>query len=76
MKTVTLEELKNSTEAIVRGAISERTVITDHGQVVAEIKAIGPPTTGKRFPPGHWESIPRPTIDVDSTDIVSADRDG
>lgn len=41
MKTVTLEALKNSSEAIVRGAISERTVITDHGQVVAEIKAIG-----------------------------------
>ena len=76
MKTVTLEELRDSTEAIVRGAISERTVITDHGQVVAEIKAICPPMAEKRFPPGHWESIPRPKIDVDSTDIVSADRDG
>lgn len=45
MKTVTLEEIKNSTEAIVRGAISERTVITDHVQLVAEGKAGAPAGT-------------------------------
>lgn len=75
MKTVTLEELKISAEGIVRGAASERTLVTVQGEVVAEIRAVGLSANGRRFPPGHWDAIPRPRIDVDSTAIVSADRD-
>ena len=44
-------------------------------KVVAVIEAAKTIPPGRRFPPGHWESVPRPQLDGDSTEAVSADRD-
>ncbi len=75
MKSVSIDELRRSTESIVRAASSEATLVTDHGQVIAVIESANAVGPGRRFPPGHWESVSRPQISGDSTELVSADRD-
>lgn len=75
MKSVSIDELHQSTESIVRAASNEATLVTDQGQVVAVIDAANAVAPGRRFPQGHWESVPRPQLGGDSTATVSADRD-
>lgn len=75
MKSVSIDELRQSTESIVREAAHEATLVTDQGEVVAVIEAAKPISPGRRFPSGHWESARRPQLNGDSTDAVSADRD-
>ena len=75
MKSVSIDELRQSTESIVREASHEATLVTDQGQVVAVIEAAKAISPGRRFPPGHWDSVPRPQLHGDSTEAVSADRE-
>ena len=75
MKSVSIDELRQSTESIVREATHEATLVTNQGQVVAVIEAAKAIPPGRRFPRGHWESVPRPQLHDDSTDAVSVDRD-
>ena len=75
MKSVSIDELRQSTESIVREASHEATLVTDQGQVVAVIEAAKAIPPGRRFPPGHWESVPRPQLHGDSTEAVSAGRE-
>jgi antitoxin (DNA-binding transcriptional repressor) of toxin-antitoxin stability system len=74
MKSVSIDELHQSTESIVRAASNETTLVTDAGQVVAVIDAANAISPGRRFPAGHWESVSRPQLRGDSTETVSADR--
>ena len=75
MKSVSIDELRQSTESIVREASHDPTLVTDQGQVVAVIEPAKEIPFGRLFPPGHWDSVPRPKLQGDSTDAVSADRD-
>ena len=75
MKSVSIDELRQSTESIVRDASREPTLVTDQGQVVAVIEAAQTISSGRRFPQGHWASVLRPQLDGDSTEAVSADRE-
>lgn len=75
MKTVDLGELSEDLQSLIRGAATEATVVVDAGIVVAEIKPISPPKPRGRFTKDHWAKLSSPRIEVDSTDIISEDRD-
>ncbi len=75
MKTVTLDELDETMKSLIRNAASEQTVVVDQGVVIAEIRAPIARMEGRRIPLNHWDSIPRVTVNIDSTDIISEDRD-
>lgn len=75
MKTVTLDELDETMKSLIRNAASEQTVVVDQGVVVAEIRVPAARTKGRPFPPNHWDSLSSPRVNVDSTDIISEDRD-
>ena len=75
MKTVTLDELDETMKSLIRNAASEQTVVVDQGVVIAEIRVPAPRNEGRRIPLSHWDSIPRVEVKLDSTDLISADRD-
>ena len=75
MKTVSLDELDEPMKSLIRHAASEPTVVVDQGVVIAEIRVPVARTEGRRIPLSHWDSIPRVTVKIDSTDIISEDRD-
>lgn len=75
MKTVTLDELDETMKSLIRNAASEPTVFVDQGVVIAEIHVPAPRKAGRRFPPDHWGTLSSPRVNVDSTDIISEDRD-
>ena len=75
MRTVAIEELDAATQSLIRGAVTEETVVVDRGVVVAEIKAVAPKKPRPRFTRDHWDKLPVVKIDVDSTGIISEDRD-
>lgn len=75
MKTVTLEELDEPMKSLIRNAASEPTVVVDQGVVIAEIRVPIARTEGRRFPPNHWDTFKSPRVNIDSTDIISEDRD-
>ncbi len=75
MRTVALDELDAATQSLIRGAATEETVVVDQGVVVAEIKAVAPKKPRPRFTRDHWDKLSSPRINVDSTDIISEDRD-
>ena len=75
MKRVTLDELDEPMKSLIRNAATEETVVVDQGVVIAEIRVPVARTEGRRFPPNHWDTLSSPRVYVDSTDIISMDRD-
>lgn len=75
MKKVTLDELDETMKSLIRNAASEQTVVVDQGVVIAEIRVPAARTKGKSIPLSHWDSIPRVAVNIDSTDLISEDRD-
>lgn len=75
MKTLELRELNADLQSLIRDAASEETVVIDQGVVVARIKADPPPKPRACFTKDHWAKLPVVRVDVDSTDIISEDRD-
>lgn len=75
MKTIPLHELDETMQSLIRNAAGEQTVVVDQGVVVAEIRVPEAPKEGRRIPLTHWDSIPVVRVNVDSTDIISEDRD-
>ena len=75
MKTIPLNDLDETMQSLIRNAASEPTVVVDQGVVVAEIRVPAARAKGRRFPPGHWDTLKSPRVNVDSTDIISQDRD-
>ncbi len=75
MKEIPLHELDETMQSLIRNAAGEQIVIVDQGVVVAEIRVPQARKAGRRFPPNHWDSMPVIRVNVDSTDIISEDRD-
>ena len=76
MKTVTVEELHRSTNQYVRAAMESPLVVLDEGQPVVLLKRFQPgEKRGRPLPnrDGWIASLPR--TDLDSTQVVSDDRD-
>ena len=75
MKRVTLDEQDEPMKSLIRNAATEETVVVDQGVVIAEIRVPVARTEVRRIPLSHWDTITRVVVDVDSTDILSMDRD-
>ena len=74
MRIVSIKQLHDDTGRTVRQAEEEPVVITDRGRKVAVIKKYSEaelPTTP--FPTRDAKSLPK--IDIDSTSLISRDRD-
>ena len=77
MKTISVEELHAQTGQFVHLAAREDVLVTEHGQPLAVLK---------RYPDAarvrqRWEEREQklaalPTMDVDSADYISEDRNG
>lgn len=77
MKTVSIGELHASTGRIVRSVEDGPMVVTDRGKPVAVLTSSGIAGGGevRRLPTGHWESKKRPVVNVESTQVISEDRE-
>lgn len=75
MKTISIKQLHARTGYWTRIARKVPLVVTDRGERVAMItpftEAAGPVP---KFPKRNWSRMP--ASDLDSTDLISADRDG
>jgi len=75
MKTVSIRQLHERTGRYVREAREHAVVVTDHGRRVAVIKSFSEAELpGVPFPVRSAAELP--SVSVDSTDVVSEDRDG
>lgn len=76
MKIVTVEELHAATEQYVEEAAQGTLLITRQGQPVAVLrKAPASDRTGKPLPNREAWIAQMPKTDLDSTQVVSEDRD-
>jgi antitoxin (DNA-binding transcriptional repressor) of toxin-antitoxin stability system len=76
MKTLSIRELHATTGKIVRAAQKESFFVTDHGTVVAVLRAANPADmAGRPFPKGHWSRPSSLRSKGDSTLFVRKDRD-
>lgn len=74
MKTVSIKELHEATGRIVREARERLVVVTDRGARVAVIKPYSEKELpGRPFPRRRASDLP--AVGVDSTEIISRDRD-
>ena len=74
MKTLSIRELHATTGKIVRAAQKESYFVTDHGTVVAVLRAASPADLpGRPFPKGHWGRAAH-IRSGDSTRSISDDR--
>ena len=75
MKTISIKQLHAETGRWVRMARKTPVVVTDRGAEVAVLKSFSPQEAAPpAFLGRDWTDLP--TSDVDSTDLVSDDRDG
>lgn len=75
MKTLSIRELHATTGKIVRAAQKESFFVTDHGTVVAVLRAASPSDmAGRPFPKGHWGRPASVRSKGDSTRYISEDR--
>ena len=75
MKTISIKQLHETTGKCVREARQDALIITDRGQRVAVMKAYSEAEiAGQPFPRRDAKRLP--TVDVDSTEMISEDRDG
>ncbi|MBN1670547.1 MAG: hypothetical protein JXR37_05920 [Kiritimatiellae bacterium] len=74
MKTISIKQLHETTGKFVREARVHPILITDHGNGVALLKRFSADDVpGKRFP--NRKAADLPSVDVDSTGLISEDRD-
>lgn len=75
MKTISIRELHTRTGHYIRQAASEPISVTDRGLTVAVIQPATPAqAVGKPFPRRDRSAMP--TTDLDSSVLISEDRDG
>jgi antitoxin (DNA-binding transcriptional repressor) of toxin-antitoxin stability system len=75
MKTISIRELHTRTGHYVRHSATEPITVTDRGQTVAIIQSPNPATrVGKPFP--KRDRLAMPVTDLDSSALISEDRDG
>ena len=74
MKTVSIKELHEATGRIVREARENLVVVTDRGARIAVIKPYAAKELpGRPFPRRRASALP--SVGIDSTAIISGDRD-
>lgn len=74
MRTVSIRQLHEATGRYVREACAQPLVVTDHGTKLAVIKAYSPDELpGRPFPRRDPSELPE--VGLDSTDIITQDRD-
>ena len=73
MKTISIKELHAATGKWVRAAKTTPIIVTDHGEQVAELRPLVR-VAAPKFPKRDWSKMP--ASDLDSTDLISADREG
>ena len=74
MKTISIKELHAATGKWVRAAKTTSIIVTDHGEQVAELRPLSANAINPKFQKRDWSKLP--SSDLDSTDLISADRDG
>lgn len=75
MKTVSIRELHTRTGHYVRRAAREPITVTDRGEAIAILQATtAAQLSGKSFPKRDRSRLP--AVPLDSTAMISADRDG
>ena len=75
MKTISIKQLHETTGKWVRSAKVEPLVITDHGDKIAILRQFSEEEHGGApFPKRRPEDLPN--VGVDSTRLISDDRDG
>jgi antitoxin (DNA-binding transcriptional repressor) of toxin-antitoxin stability system len=74
MKTISIKQLHARTGHWVRTASHTPVVVTDRGERIAALQPLGANTPIVKFAKRDWSKLP--ASDLDSTDLISADRDG
>ncbi len=74
MKIITIKELHDRTGRLVRETGTETLVITDRGEKIAVLKKYSElELETAAFPKRNADSLPQ--IDIDSTQLISQDRE-
>ena len=74
MKIVTIKELHDKTGRLVRETGTDTLVITDRGEKIAVLKKYSElELETATFPKRNTDSLPQ--IDIDSTNLISRDRE-
>ncbi len=74
MKTISIKQLHARTGHWVRAAKTSPVIVTDRGERVASLQPFIDPSPVVKFTKRDWAKLP--SSDLDSTDLISADRDG
>ena len=74
MKTISIKELHARTGHWVRTARTTPVIVTDRGERVASLRPLDEQPAVVKFTKRDWSKLP--SSDLDSTDLISADRDG
>lgn len=74
MKTISIKQLHARTGHWVRTAKTTPVIVTDRGERVASLQPLGEPPASVKFAKRDWSKLP--SSDLDSTDLISADRSG
>ena len=75
MKTISIKQLHARTGHWVRTARKQAIIVTDRGEKIATIQShVSDEPPRPVFTGRDWSRLPR--TDLDSTDLISADRDG
>ena len=74
MKTISIKQLHARTGHWVRTAKKTPLIVTDRGEKVASLQPHNEGTPVVKFAKRDWSKLP--SSDLDSTDLISADRDG
>ncbi|MBL8024146.1 MAG: hypothetical protein JNK54_07695 [Elusimicrobia bacterium] len=75
MRTMSIRQLHARTGKIVRAAQKDPVFVTDHGTVIAVLRAVNPTDmAGRPFLKGHWARLPPVKSRGDSTQWITEDR--
>lgn len=74
VKTISIKQLHARTGHWVRTARTRPLIVTDRGERVASLQPVAEPLPVVKFTKRDWSKLP--SSNLDSTDLISADRDG
>ena len=74
MKTISIKQLHARTGYWARIATKTPLIVTDRGEQIASLQPLATAAPSPKFPKRDWSKLP--SSDLDSTDLISADRDG
>ena len=74
VKTISIKQLHARTGYWARSAQKQPIIVTDRGERIASLQPLGDAAPPAKFPKRDWSKLP--ASDLDSTDLISADRDG